>query len=29
MENLFDLSKLGSQYSGYFVDREGRAQYDD
>ena len=24
MENLFDLSKLGSQYSGYFVDREGK-----
>lgn len=24
MENLFDLSKLGSQYCGYFVDREGK-----
>lgn len=24
MENLFDLSKLGAQYNGYFVDREGK-----
>ena len=24
MENLFDLAKLGSQYRGYFVDREGK-----
>lgn len=24
MENLFDLSKLGSHYRGYFVDRDGK-----